>query len=316
MTAPLVDIADLVCIHGSGADSLRAVDGVSLRLEAGQTLGLVGESGCGKSTLARAVAGLMAPSGGAVRIEGRDWPTRTVAQRRARARLVQMVFQDPFGSLNPRLSVARIVAEPLAVHGIGPEAVRQRRVAALLDRVGLTEEQGRRYPHELSGGQRQRVAIARALALEPRILVCDEPVSALDVSIQAQVLNLLADLQREMGLAYLFISHDLGVIRYVADRIAVMYLGRIVEEGSSDAVWSTPRHPYTRALIAAIPGAGRLADSRPTLPAPGGRAAGDEGCRFRPRCPVAVARCAQEEPGLIGLSGSHAAACWVAGPPG
>ena len=311
MTAPLLELDALVCTHGTGAGALRAVDGVSLRLEAGRTLGLVGESGCGKSTLARAVAGLMAPSGGAVRIGGRVWPARKVAERRARARHVQMVFQDPFGSLNPRLTVARIVGEPLSVHGIGDVASRARRVAALLERVGLTEEQGRRYPHELSGGQRQRVAIARALALEPRILVCDEPVSALDVSIQAQVLNLLADLQRDLGLAYLFISHDLGVIRYVADRIAVMYQGRIVEEGASDAVWSAPAHPYTRALIAAIPGAGRLADA-PRLVRGGAGDAGP-GCRFRPRCPVAIGRCAEAEPALLPVAEAHAAACWLPG---
>ncbi|MFN3937661.1 MAG: ABC transporter ATP-binding protein [Gemmobacter sp.] len=303
--APVLELVDLVCIHGSGADALRAVDGVTLSIPPGRTLGLVGESGCGKSTLARAVAGLMAPSAGAVRIDGRDWPVARLADRRARARRVQMVFQDPFGSLNPRLSVAQIVGEPLVVHRM-PDV--DRKVSALLDRVGLTEAQGRRYPHELSGGQRQRVAIARALALDPRILVCDEPVSALDVSIQAQVLNLLSDLQRDLGLAYLFISHDLSVIRYVADRIAVMYRGRIVEEGASDAVWTAPAHPYTRALIAAIPGADRLADLPRAVP-PGAERPG--ACRFRHRCPLVQEIC-DTEPGLAAVGPDHRAACHLA----
>ncbi|MCC6002141.1 MAG: ABC transporter ATP-binding protein [Pararhodobacter sp.] len=308
--APVLQISDLVCIHGSGPEALRAVDGVTLNVLPGQTLGLVGESGCGKSTLARAVAGLMEPSSGTVRLDGRVWPVARLAERRARARQVQMVFQDPFSSLNPRLSVARIVGEPLMVHGIGDATAQGKRVADLLDRVGLTAAQGRRYPHELSGGQRQRVAIARALALDPRILVCDEPVSALDVSIQAQVLNLLSDLQKELGLAYLFISHDLSVIRYIADRIAVMYRGRIVEEGASDSVWAAPAHPYTRTLIAAIPGQTRIASTARTADAlADAPAASATACRLIDRCALAQGPCAQE-PALMPVGDDHSAACW------
>jgi len=309
--APVLDLSDLVCIHGSGNNALRAVDGVSLSILPGQTLGLVGESGCGKSTMARTVAGLMEPSAGFVRLNGRVWPVARLADRRARAQQVQMVFQDPYGSLNPRLSVARIAGEPLMVHGIGDATSRAARVAELLDRVGLTAAQGERYPHELSGGQRQRLAIARALALNPRLLVCDEPVSALDVSIQAQVLNLLADLQRELGLAYLFISHDLSVIRYIADRIAVMYRGRIVEEGSSDSLWAAPTHPYTRTLIAAIPGQTRISDSARTIGTQTDRAPENAyACQFAARCPLVQPRCA-EEPPLLPQGLDHRAACWV-----
>jgi peptide/nickel transport system ATP-binding protein len=306
---PILELRDLVRVMGTGPDATRAVDGVSLVLHPGQTLGLVGESGCGKSTLARCVAGLLEPTAGTVLLDGQPVAGMGAGARRARARVVQMIFQDPFGALNPRLTVARIVEEPLTVHRIGDAAARRARVADLLDRVGLSAAQGGRFPHELSGGQRQRVAIARALALEPRLIVCDEAVSALDVSIQAQVLNLLADLQAQLGLAYLFISHDLSVIRHVSDRIAVMYLGRIVETGTSDAVWTAPRHPYTRALVAAIPGAGGLDAARRLVRQPEGGAAG--GCRFRPRCPAAVARCAVEEPGLMAVSGGQSVACWV-----
>jgi len=250
---PLLQVQGLACHLTSPAGTVRAVDGVSFDIAPGTTLGLVGESGCGKSTLARAILGLVRPNAGEIRLAGELHPTRTAPQRRRRARLVQMVFQDPFGSLNPRLTVGRIVEEPLLVHGEGDGASRARRMLHLLDRVGLPFTAAARYPHEMSGGQRQRVAIARALALAPKLIICDEPVSALDVSIQAQVLNLLCDLQRDLGLTLLFISHDLAVVRFIADRIAVMYQGKIVEEGPAAQIWSAARHPYSRKLLAAIP---------------------------------------------------------------
>jgi oligopeptide transport system ATP-binding protein len=250
---PLLVVTDLACEFHSAAGRVRAVDGVSFSIARGETFGLVGESGCGKSTVARMVVGLLPPTSGAVRLAGEAVDDRSLAARRRRARLVQMVFQDPFGSLNPRRTIARIIGEPLAVNGIGTDDERRARVAELMRTVGLDPSAAARYPHELSGGQRQRVAIARALALDPALVVCDEPVSALDVSIQAQVLNLFRKLQVERGLAYLFISHDLAVVRHVADRIGVMVRGRIVESGPTDEVIGAPRHPYTQTLLAAIP---------------------------------------------------------------
>jgi ABC-type glutathione transport system ATPase component len=249
----LLEIRDLVCEFASPAGRLRAVDGVNLSIAPGETLGLVGESGCGKSTLARLAVGLLKPTAGEARLEGMNVCAPGRAARLDRARRAQMVFQDPFGSLNPRAQVARIVREPLVVHGIGDKLAQRKRVDELLEKVGLHADAGERYPHELSGGQRQRVAIARALALNPKLLVCDEAVSALDVSIQAQVLNLFRELQAELGLAYLFISHDLRVVHHVADRIAVMFRGRIVEEGPATEVMTSPKHEYTRTLLAAIP---------------------------------------------------------------
>ena len=237
---------------GSGAPAW-AVDGVSLAVGAGETLGLVGESGCGKSTLARLACGLLQPTQGEVRVAGLDVRDGSSAARLARARAVQMVFQDPYASLNPRKRIGVQLAEPLRLHGLVEPSGETARVAQLLEQVGLQPGSAMRYPHELSGGQRQRVAIARALALQPRLLICDEPVSALDVSIQAQILNLLRDLKASLGLSYLFISHDLRVIRYMADRIAVMLQGRIVELGDTDALWERPAHDYTRRLLASLP---------------------------------------------------------------
>jgi peptide/nickel transport system ATP-binding protein len=292
--------------------TLRAVDGVSFDIEAGRTLGLVGESGCGKSTTARLVLGLTPATAGDIRFDGVPVTARHDGDwRRARARM-QMVYQDPLGALDRRQAVAEQIGEPLAIHRpLTPRAERAERVAALMDAVGLRRDQAARYPHELSGGQRQRVVIARALALDPQLLVCDEPVSALDVSIQAQVLNLLDDLRARTGFAALFISHDLKVVRQMADRVAVMYLGRIVEEGAPDEVFHAPLHPYTQALVAAIPTLGRRR-VRTTLrgdpPSPVDR---PPGCPFHTRCPVAIARCASETPALRHDAG-RAVACHLA----
>ena len=272
-----------------------AVDDVSFSVPAGSVLGVVGESGCGKSTLARLILGLLEPTAGDVLVDGQRLGGM---DRRARARLIQPVFQDPFASLNPRRRIRDIVAMPLIAQGdIGRDDI-ARRVAEALERVGLSQDQGARFPAQLSGGQRQRVAIARALVLRPRIVVCDEPTSALDVSVQAQILNLLAELRRDLGLTYLFISHNLAVVEHIATEVAVMYLGRIVERGESERLFAAPRHPYTRALLASVltpePGLGvpdvGLGDIMPdpaNIP---------PGCRFHPRCPVAVARCATETP--------------------
>ncbi len=281
------------------ARPVRAVDGISFSLPAGQVLGIVGESGCGKSTLARIILGLLPASSGEVRIDGRRLDGM---DRRERARLIQPVFQDPFSSLNPRRTVEEIVSLPLAAQGDVPRARMRDRVMEMLARVGLSAEMAGRQPAQLSGGQRQRVAIARALVLRPRIVVCDEPTSALDVSVQAQILNLLAELRRELGLTYLFISHNLAVVEHIASEVAVMYLGRIVEQAETDALFRNPSHPYTRALLASVltpePGRGipdvGLGESYPdpaNIP---------PGCRFHPRCPVAEARCRTEAPdGLV-----------------
>ena len=297
---------------------VRAVDGVSLSLAAGETLALVGESGCGKTTLARTAALLYPPTAGSVRYRGREMVGLGRRALRPLRRAIQMVFQDPFASLNPRLPAGAIIGEPLDIHGVGTATERRRRVAELARSVGLADGDMGRYPHQFSGGQRQRIAIARALALAPEIIIADEPVSALDVSIQSQVLNLLKDLQDAHGLAYLLISHDLAVVRHFADRVAVMYLGRIVEEAPVDALFERPRHPYTRALLAAAPVIGRgkrtppitqggtapLGDApSPTNPPPG--------CAFHPRCPLATDLCKQTAPALEPIVGSpgHAAAC-------
>jgi len=231
----------------------KAVDDVSLSIAPGETVGLVGESGCGKSTLAKTVVRLLRPTGGAVRFEGTDLVPLPRRRLKPYRRQIQMIFQDPADSLNSRHSVGKILEEPFAIHDLGTAEERRRWVARLLDVVGLPASAADRFPFEFSGGQRQRIGIARAIALEPKLVLCDEPVSALDVSIQSQILNLLLDLQRDRGLSYLFISHDLAVVKHVSDRIAIMYLGRIVEEGSADAVYASPRHPYTRALLAAVP---------------------------------------------------------------
>jgi oligopeptide/dipeptide ABC transporter ATP-binding protein len=298
-------------VFGRPRAAVRAVDGVSLRIAAGETLGVVGESGCGKSTLGRLVLRLIEPSAGRVRFDGRDLGELDAGALRAQRRAMQIIFQDPYASLNPRMTVGQTLAEPLALHGLHPGRHAER-VAELLHTVGLAGEHAQRYPHEFSGGQRQRIGIARALAVEPRLIVCDEAVSALDVSVQAQVVNLLLDLQRRFGLAYLFIAHDLAVVRHIAARIAVMYLGRIVEVGETDALFAAPRHPYTRALLGAIPlpEPGR-ARERPVLagelPSP---MAPPSGCHFHTRCPHARPLCSQRAPELEAL-GTHAVACHI-----
>jgi oligopeptide/dipeptide ABC transporter ATP-binding protein len=291
---------------GRARGAVRAVDGVSLAVREGEVLAIVGESGCGKSTLGRVMLRLIEPDRGAVRFMGEDLCALKPADLRRRRRDMQLIFQDPFASLDPRMTVEEAVAEPLRLHGIVPRAQERARVAELLARVGLRPEQARRWPHEFSGGQRQRIAIARALASQPRLIVGDEPVSALDVSVQAQVINLLSDLIRELRLTFVLISHDLGVVRHIADRVAVMYLGRIVEDGPTEAVFRAPRHPYTRALLAAVPGqgGGKSALLEGDVPSP---IDPPSGCRFRTRCPFSRAICAETMPELEG--GAHAGAC-------
>jgi peptide/nickel transport system ATP-binding protein/oligopeptide transport system ATP-binding protein len=289
----LLEVADLATTYAGRGGVVRAVDGVSFSLAAGEVLGIVGESGCGKSTLGRTILRLLAPAAGTIRFMGTDIT-------RLDRRDMQVVFQDPFGALNPRHRVSEIVGEPLAVHRIGDRAARAARVAELLEMVGLPADAQRRYPHEFSGGQRQRIAIARALALEPRLLIADEPVSALDMSIQSQIINLLAGLRARLGLAMLFISHDLSVIRHVSDRIAVMYLGRIVEIGPAADVFERPAHPYTQALLSAVPHTDPsrrrvrilLAGEMPDPANPPG------GCAFHTRCRHAEPRCAATRPAL------------------
>ncbi|WP_207478510.1 ABC transporter ATP-binding protein [Arenibaculum pallidiluteum] len=319
MTAPLLEADALVRLYSTRRGlfgrptTVQAVDGVSLAIEKGRTLGLVGESGSGKSTTGRLVLGLERPDGGRVRYRGVDLPAPGSRDwRRLRARM-QMVFQDPLGALDRRLPIALQVREPLDVHGVGSASERAARTAELLAAVGLGVHQGQRYPHELSGGQRQRAVIARALATGPDLLVCDEPVSALDVSIQAQVVNLLVDLQAQFGLGMLFISHDLKVVRQVSHRVAVMYLGRIVEEGEADAVFAAPAHPYTAALVSASPHPARRGRPRIILAGdPPNPAARPAGCAFHPRCPVAASVCRVESPALLPLPGGRHVACHLA----
>ncbi|MEI4472402.1 ABC transporter ATP-binding protein [Frigidibacter sp. MR17.24] len=293
----MFDVSDLTVSYRARRGTVHAVDGVTLAIPGGRTLGLVGESGCGKSSLARALTGLERPSRGGLSLDGHALPSLGPRARLERARRIQMVFQDPMGSLNPRSTIRDLVEQPLHVHGLGTRDDRARKAAALLDRVGLPRAFLDRLPHQLSGGQRQRVGIARALILDPELLICDEPVSALDVSVQAQVLNLLVDLQAERGLAMLFVSHDLDVIRYVSHEVAVMYLGRIVEAGPVEQVWRDPQHPYTRALIANTLSA-RDEGLSPLvlegeLPSPMNP---PSGCRFRTRCPFAAPFCATTAP--------------------
>lgn len=295
---PLLEVRDLEVRFDTPGGVVRAVDGVSLTLQAGETLAIVGESGCGKSTLARTIMGIERAERGQLRYAGRPIPSGG-RERRALARELSLIFQDPDASLNPRSTIGSAVAEPFVIHRPGlSRQERRRAVEALLRRVGIDPALLERYPHELSGGQRQRVCIARALSLEPRLLILDEAVSALDVSIRAQILNLLVELQQSLGLAYLFITHDLGVVRYLAHRVAVMYLGHIVEEATTEALFERPEHPYTRALLAAV----LRVDARAGRPAPG--LSGDvpsplsppPGCRFHTRCPLAFERCSAEAP--------------------
>ena len=315
---PLLEVKDLKMhfpvregIMLRAKKSNRAVDGVSLVINPGETLGLVGESGCGKSTLGRCISRLYTPTAGSILFDGQD-----ISRLRSKALLpyrqhIQMIFQDPMESLNARHTVGEILEEHLLIHKLGDKAQRAQRVRQLLDIVGLPARSATRYPFEFSGGQRQRIGIARAIALNPRLIICDEPVSALDVSIQSQIINLLNDLQQEFGLSYLFIAHDLAVVKYISDRVAIMYLGKIVEYAEGEVIYREPAHPYTRSLISAIP-----------VPDPHRKAqrqvlTGDvpsaidppAGCHFHPRCPEAVEQCRVEPPQLIASAGGHTCAC-------
>ena len=293
---------------------VKAVDGVSFRIAPGQTLGLVGESGCGKTTVGRSILKLIPATSGRVLFQGRDLMGLSRRRLRPLRRDMQLIFQDPFGSLNPRMTVETIVGEALTVHGLAKGRQRRQRVAELLEKVGLAAHHATRYPHEFSGGQRQRIGIARALALNPRFIVCDEPVSALDVSIQSQIINLLSDLQGEMGLTYLFIAHDLAVVEYISDYVAVMYLGRIVEYASSRELYANPRHPYTMALLSAIP----IPDPDRPLPEEGlegelpDPANPPSGCYFHPRCRYAQPICQAEPPPWDEVEPGHLARCHFA----
>ncbi len=323
---PLLEVQDLTKrfpIHRATGpftqvtDQVRAVDGVDLTVDAGETLGLVGESGCGKSTLGRCLLRLIEPTGGAITFDGKDLRALAPEALRQARREMQIVFQDPFASLNPRMSIGAILEEPLRVHRIVPPKGLRAEVARLLEQVGLPQAAANRYPHEFSGGQRQRVGIARALALRPRFIVADEPVSALDVSIRAQILNLFRQVQAETNVALLFVAHDLGAVRQISHRVAVMYLGKIVETAPADELYDNPRHPYTRALLAAVPsidGSLRAASEKVEgdVPSPIDI---PPGCRFRTRCPHAQPICAETEPPLASFGGGpagHLSACHFA----
>ena len=314
---PLLEVRDLRKYYpvgsgwlGGAAKQVRAVDGISFKLQRGRTLGIVGESGCGKSTAAKTIMRLLEPTGGQVWLDGVDITALSKAAFRPHRKDVQIVFQDPYASLNPRMSAGAIVAEPMRNFGVG-KAERDRRAAELFDRVGLRREALKKFPHEFSGGQRQRLGIARALALNPKLIVCDEPVSALDVSIQAQVINLLIDLQDELGVSYLFVAHDLAVVQHICDRIAVMYLGRIVEIGDGDSLFAAPRHPYTQALLSAVPIPDPASVRRHIIlggdvPSP---ISPPSGCHFHTRCPYATERCRVEAPVLRDAGDGTEVAC-------
>jgi oligopeptide transport system ATP-binding protein len=318
---PLLEVRDLVKhfpirkgVLSRVVGAVRAVDGVSFSVARGEVLGLVGESGCGKTTTGRCILRLVEPTSGSVRFEGREVLALRRAELRALRRDMQIVFQDPYSSLNPRLTIGSMLGEALSIHGLARGAAARERVAELLVQVGLSPDHARRYPHEFSGGQRQRIGVARALSVRPKLILADEPVSALDVSIQAQIVNLLRDLQRQMGLTYVFVAHDLSVVKHISDRVAVMYLGRIVEHATRAALYREPRHPYTRSLLAAIPvpvpGHGRtrtvLAGDVPNPARP------PAGCRFHPRCPIARPVCAAEDPPLREIAPGHWTACHFA----
>jgi peptide/nickel transport system ATP-binding protein len=317
----LIDASDLVKTYMSRRGlfgkpiAVRAVDGVSLAVRPGTTLGIVGESGSGKSTMGRLLLGIEEPSAGQVRFDGKSMPAiQTSEWRNLRARM-QLVYQDPLAALDRRLTIGAQIGEPLDIHQSLSDADRRQRVDELLVAVGLRRDQADQYPHELSGGQRQRVVIARAIATNPQLLVCDEPVSALDVSIQAQVINLLRDLQETRGIAMVFISHDLKVVRNIADRVAVMYLGRIVEEASSDEIFHNPLHPYTRALVSSVPVPGTRLEGRILLQGePPNPAARPSGCAFHPRCSLAIDRCKRETPQFLAIGKDRSAACHLVPP--
>ena len=315
--APLLEVRELKKYYpvsggffGRPTKRVHAVDGISFTLARGETLGIVGESGCGKSTAAKTIMRLIEPTSGQVLVDGVDITAMSKAQFRPYRREVQIVFQDPYASLNPRMAAGAIVGEALRNFGVG-KAERDARVRELFDRVGLHSEALRKYPHEFSGGQRQRLGIARALALKPKLIVCDEPVSALDVSIQAQVINLLIDLQNELGISYLFVAHDLAVVQHISDRVGVMYLGRIVEIGDCDRLYVDPRHPYTQALLSAVPvpnpsGVSQRIILKGDVPSP---MSPPPGCHFHTRCPHAMERCKLEVPLLRDTGNGHQVAC-------
>ena len=319
MNGPLVRAREIGRTFTSGGGlaggrrQLRAVDGVDLDILGGETLGIVGESGCGKSTLGRLLLALLAPSSGSVEFDGTDLASLSRAELRRLRRDMQIVFQDPYASLNPRMRVGNIIGEGIEIHGLARGQAKRRTVLEMMERVGLSADTYDRYPHEFSGGQRQRIGIARALVLRPKFIVADEPVSALDVSIQAQILNLLADLKAEMSLTFAFISHDLRVVEHVSDRVAVMYLGRIVELASAADIYAFPRHPYTQALLASVPSLEPGDAPRPVrlsgdVPSP---LAPPSGCAFHPRCPLAEERCSEQTPELRRIAG-HEVACHLA----
>ena len=305
----LLSVDRLSTHYPGSAGTVRAVDGVSLEIAEGETVALVGESGCGKSTLGKSLTRLVAPSSGQVRFRGRDVTAMSNRELQSIRRSIQMIFQDPFASLNPRQTIRTILTAPLAVHGIGDRRKRDAIAAGMVEHVGLPRDSLERYPHEFSGGQRQRIGIARALILQPELVICDEPVSALDLSIQAQILNLLVEMKTELSLSYLFISHDLSVVRYFADRVLVMYLGRIVESASTADLWNGAKHPYTQALLAAVPDPSRRKQAAPItgdLPSPHNP---PSGCRFNTRCPFATDICRAEDPAFRQFGAGHAVAC-------
>jgi len=318
---PLLEVTDLVkhfpvksgVVVDRVVAHVKAVDGVSLTINEGETLGLVGESGCGKSTLSRTILQLTAPTSGSVKFLGEELVGRSRRSLRPVRRQMQMIFQDPYASLNPRKRVGQIIGEPMELHGLANGRDVNKRVQDLLDRVGLSAEHASRYPHEFSGGQRQRIGIARALALKPKLIIADEPVSALDVSVQAQIVNLLKDLQTELGLSYLFVAHDLGVVRHVSDRVAVMYLGRIVESAPAGKLYDHPLHPYSNALLSAVPIPDpKLNISRERLVLEGDVPSPIDppsGCHFHTRCPWATEVCTTDDPRLEELEADHVAAC-------